>query len=43
MSKIEELRQKYPQISSASFKKFTEADKTPTKKVFGFYVKGVGR
>lgn len=39
MSKIEELRQKYPQISSASFKKFTEADKTPTKKYLDFMLK----
>ncbi len=32
MSKVDELRQKYSQVTPASFKKFTEADKTPTKK-----------
>jgi hypothetical protein len=39
MSKVDELRQKYPQITPASFKKFTEADKTPTKKYLDFMLK----
>jgi len=39
MSKVDELRQKYSQVTPASFKKFTEADKTPTKKYLDFMLK----
>jgi len=39
MSKVDELRQKYSQVTPASFRKFTEADKTPTKKYLDFMLK----
>ena len=32
MSKVDELRSKYSTVSTATFNKFVEADKTPTKK-----------
>jgi len=39
MSKVDELREKYPQITLATFNKFTEADKTQTKKYLEFLLK----
>ena len=39
MSKTEELRAKYVKITSASFDKFIESDKTPTKKYLEFFLK----
>lgn len=39
MSKVDELRQKYPQVSNASFNKFLNADTTPTKKYLDFMLK----
>jgi hypothetical protein len=39
MSKVEELKAKYSNISAAAFKKFSESDKTPTKKYLEFYLK----
>lgn len=39
MSKIQELREKYPQISKPTFNKFVEADYTPTKKYLEYFLK----
>ena len=39
MSKIEELRHKYPTITKATFNKFVEADRTKTKKYLEYYCK----
>jgi hypothetical protein len=39
MSKVEELKQKYPQVSTATFTKFLNADKTPTLKYLDFMLK----
>lgn len=39
MSKVDELKQKYPQVSAASFAKFLKADTTPTKKYLDFMLK----
>lgn len=39
MSKVDELKQKYPAVSGATFKRFVEADNTPTKKYLDFMLK----
>ena len=39
MSKVDDLKKKYPQVSTASFSKFVEADTTPTKKYLDFMLK----
>lgn len=39
MSKVEELRVKYPLITKGTFNKFVEADKTPTKKYLEYMLK----
>lgn len=39
MSKIEDLKQKYSGVSDASFKKFVNADATPTKKYLEFMLR----
>lgn len=39
MSKVDELRAKYPNITPATFKKFVEADQTPTKKYLEYFLK----
>ena len=39
MSKVEELRAKYPKITNATFKKFEEGDETKTKKYLPFMLK----
>jgi len=39
MSKIDELRAKYPSVTNATFKKFDEGDKTKTKKYLSFMLK----
>lgn len=39
MSKVDELKQKYPEVSAASFVKFLKADTTPTKKYLDFMLK----
>ena len=39
MSKVDDLKKKYPQVSTASFTKFVEADTTPTKKYLDFMLK----
>jgi len=39
MSKIDELRAKYPSVTSATVKKFDEGDKTKTKKYISFMLK----
>jgi hypothetical protein len=39
MSKIDELRSKYSGISTATFNKFVEADKTSTKKYLEYFLK----
>jgi hypothetical protein len=39
MSKIDNLRQKYPSVTLASFTKFVDADFTPTKKYLDFMLK----
>lgn len=39
MSKVDDLKRKYPAVSSASFNKFVEADITPTKKYLDFMLK----
>lgn len=39
MSKVDELRQKYPSVTKASFDKFVNADTTPTKKYLEFMLK----
>jgi len=39
MSKVDELRSKYSTISTATFNKFVEADKTPTKKYLEYLLK----
>ena len=39
MSKVDELRQKYPLVTKVSFDKFVEADTTPTKKYLDFMLK----
>lgn len=39
MSKVEELRQKYPSVTTASFNKFLNADTTATKKYLDFMLK----
>jgi hypothetical protein len=39
MSKIDELRVKYPSVTKVSFEKFVEADKTPTKKYLDYMLK----
>ncbi len=36
MSKVDDLKKKYPQVSTASFTKFVDADTTPTKKYLEF-------
>jgi hypothetical protein len=39
MSKVEDLRLKYPKVTKATFNKFADADFTPTKKYLEFMVK----
>jgi hypothetical protein len=39
MSKVDDLKKKYPGVSTASFSKFVEADSTPTKKYLDFMLK----
>jgi hypothetical protein len=39
MSKIDEIKLKYTNIRSSTFEKFLNADNTPTKKYFEYYVK----
>lgn len=39
MSKVDELKQKYPSVTNASFEKFKNADRTPTKKYLDFMLK----
>jgi hypothetical protein len=39
MSKVDDLRIKYPVVTSATFKKFVEADQTPTKKYLEYFLK----
>lgn len=39
MSKIDELREKYNSVTKASFDKFANSDKTPTKKYLEFMLK----
>jgi len=39
MSKVEELRVKYPKVTKPTFAKFVEADVTPTKKYLEFMLK----
>lgn len=39
MSKIDELREKYPSITSATFNKLVKADTSPTKKYLPFLLK----
>ena len=39
MSKVDDLKKKYSQVSTASFTKFVEADTTPTKKYLDFMLK----
>jgi hypothetical protein len=39
MSKVEELRVKYPKVTKPTFSKFVEADVTPTKKYLEFMLK----
>lgn len=39
MSKVEELKLKYPSVTSQIFDKFVDADKTPTKKYLEFLLK----
>jgi hypothetical protein len=39
MSKVEELRAKYPKITAATFNKFVDGDKTKTKKYLPFMLK----
>lgn len=39
MSKVDDLKKKYPQVSTASFTKFVDADTTPTKKYLEFMLK----
>ena len=39
MSKVDDLKKKYSQVSTASFSKFVEADTTPTKKYLDFMLK----
>jgi hypothetical protein len=39
MSKVDDLKKKYSQVSPASFTKFVEADTTPTKKYLDFMLK----
>lgn len=36
MSKVEELKEKYPKVSSSTFNRFVDADKTTTKKYLDF-------
>ena len=39
MSKVEELKAKYPKITAAVFNRFVEGDKTKTKKYLPFMLK----
>jgi uncharacterized protein YchJ len=39
MSKVDELKKKYPHISNVSFTKFVESDNTPTKKYLDFMLR----
>ena len=39
MSKVEELRAKYPSVAKSTFTKFENADKTPTKKYLEYMLK----
>jgi hypothetical protein len=39
MSKVDDLKKRYPAVSSASFTKFIEADTTPTKKYLDFMLR----
>ena len=39
MSKVDDLKKRYPEVSNASFTKFVEADTTPTKKYLDFMLK----
>jgi hypothetical protein len=39
MSKVDDLKKRYPAVSSASFAKFIEADSTPTKKYLDFMLR----
>ena len=39
MSKVDDLKKRYPEVSNASFTKFVEADITPTKKYLDFMLK----
>jgi hypothetical protein len=36
MSKVDEIRKKYPEITTATFNRFANGDKTPTKKYLDF-------
>ena len=39
MSKVEELRVKYPYVTKVTFNKFVESDKTATKKYLDYMLK----
>ena len=39
MSKVDDLKKRYPEVSNASFTKFVEADTTPTKKYLDYMLK----
>jgi hypothetical protein len=39
MSKVEELRAKYPKLTNTTFNKLVEGDKTKTKKYLPFMLK----
>ena len=39
MSKVDDLKKRYPEVSNASFTKFVETDTTPTKKYLDFMLK----
>jgi len=39
MSKVDDLREKYPSVTTPAFNKFVMSDKTPTKKYLEFYLK----
>ena len=39
MSKVQELREKYPSVTQLTFDKLANADKTPTKKYLEYLLK----
>lgn len=39
MSKVDDLKVKYPKINKTTFQKFVDADNTPTKKYLEYYLK----